>query len=53
MRTDCYALRPLQDSTFWATSRAAMNGAQPAAINDVSSIIEYKGVWHIFHQFGQ
>lgn len=29
------------------------DGAQPAAINDVSSIIEFKGVWHIFHQFGQ
>jgi hypothetical protein len=31
----------------------AGDGAQPAAINDVSSIIEYQGVWHIFHQFGQ
>ncbi len=29
------------------------NGTQPIAINDVSSIIEWKGVLHIFHQFGQ
>ena len=28
------------------------DGVQPAAINDVSSVIEYKGVWHVFHQFG-
>ena len=29
------------------------NGTRPASINDVSSIIRYKGVFHIFHQFGQ
>ena len=28
-------------------------GTQPIAVNDVSSVILYKGVWHIFHQFGQ
>eukprot|EP01052_Picozoa_sp_SAG31_P031600 SAG31_NODE_3366_length_4358_cov_2.048133_5_plen_199_part_00 len=29
------------------------SGGQPEPINDVSSVIFYKGVWHIFHQFGQ
>eukprot|EP01051_Picozoa_sp_SAG22_P009588 SAG22_NODE_808_length_7080_cov_4.802034_2_plen_509_part_00 len=29
------------------------DGVQPIAINDVSSVIQYKGVLHIFHQFGQ
>jgi hypothetical protein len=29
------------------------NGTQPDGINDVSSIIEWKGVLHVFHQFGQ
>lgn len=28
-------------------------GTQPTPINDVSSIIRYRGVWHVFHQFGQ
>merc|ERR1719210_451762 len=28
-------------------------GTQPTPINDASSIIRYKGVWHVFHQFGQ
>ena len=28
-------------------------GTQPAAINDVSAIIFFKGVWHVFYPFGQ
>ena len=28
-------------------------GTQPTPINDVSSIIRYRGVLHVFHQFGQ
>jgi hypothetical protein len=55
MRTDCYALlRTAATPRFHILGNfTGGDGAQPAAINDVSSIIEYKGVWHIFHQFGQ
>ena len=29
------------------------DGTQPVAINDISSIIQFRGVTHVFHQFGQ
>ena len=29
------------------------DGTQPIAINDISGIIRWKGVLHVFHQFGQ
>jgi sucrose-6-phosphate hydrolase SacC (GH32 family) len=29
------------------------DGTQPVAVNDASAVIQYKGVWHVFHQFGQ
>jgi hypothetical protein len=29
------------------------DGEQPVSVNDVSSIIQYHGVFHVFHQFGQ
>ena len=29
------------------------DGLQPDQINDVSSVFRYRGVWHVFHQFGQ
>ena len=29
------------------------DGTQPVGVNDVSSIVQWKGVLHIFHQFGQ
>lgn len=29
------------------------DGMQPGVINDISSIIQWKGVLHVFHQFGQ
>ena len=25
-------------------------GTQPAAVNDVSAVVRYRGVWHVFHQ---
>lgn len=28
-------------------------GTQPAPINDVSAVLKYRGVYHVFHQFGQ
>ena len=29
------------------------DGTQPVSINDISSVIQYRGVFHVFHQFGQ
>jgi hypothetical protein len=25
-------------------------GTQPIAVNDVSAVVHYRGVWHVFHQ---
>ena len=29
------------------------DGTQPVAVNDVSSVVQWMGVLHVFHQFGQ
>lgn len=26
-------------------------GTQPIAVNDVSAVVHYRGVWHVFHQY--